>query len=1334
MTIQIKGDATVNTTGTAQTPATPEPIQLEQPELLQEDILQEYVAHTTAKPEQVKQYPNVPVIDEDEDELVTYERSLAPRRTDAALADMAFERAGGIKHKMYEYDPNKVITDVQARMPATEEGSGYIASAVAGATTDVVQDVANAAIDVAEMLDKYTVGSELDLSSVRTKFSEELFPRSQNIGPNILRDIINFAVPYGVLSKATKGIAAATTAQKLAKATALGGVVDFTVTEGDTMLGQLAKSYPAQFGWIPEAIINKEDDSTIIKRFRNVAEGLMLGGALEAATVAFKFGLKQFRAINTKKLEQAIQDPSIPLQYPEVAEYASRNMELPDITLTATKEPPVAEIAKDIPEGMTFEEGIRQNIQDTLIPAKGAADVQEDIVAIAESIGTGSTELPLEQLDEIVRRTFGDSAIPEKLGSTTIPPRVTKTVAGKQQVRLEGTVIEKLAQEGKLYQPTTIDEMFAKAKKVTIEELKSLDPTKPITTEQLIASQMYSEQMSKISVKLAAKYKENPSTENAVNLFRAWTEATNAGELYNTAVAEKAVGLRAQKEIVESSVSVTNKKQSDLLKAMYLDDSFKDAKGVHELADVILEGSGISTADLGTPVKNLTPDEAKNIANAIEKQGKKDADKLRKTKTKNTRAANKLKTLADDVEKKARSKAAKIKKDKKIEVDELGEEIYIDKKKLDDTVKKVGELGVMPVLNAIRNNGLISASLSTNIVGNMISVGVKLGDTAFGRVISKITGSDAVMEGELAAMASGVFNSFGQHLQAAAKSLKTGKTSFGASKIHATQFSNPDSPFLIKGLDFLMTGALTKGLQVPDEFFKSMAYTMQMNAGLVRTANKLRMPQENFKEFVKVMTEDLNYMVSTGKSKEYKEMFGAGYNQLLHIRDTLQVEASQMAKHLTFMEELTGASGHLASAINNPVTRIIAPFITTGINVQKMALAHTPFEYLYNANLRSGDKAARDAWLGRMSFATLAVGTMAAMFKTTGRKPTDPDALALWNATNKQEYSIEIGDKQVAMSSLGPLELPLKMVADFKQIFGELQDSPQDLFHAEGLVGAMTATVANLFTPHFIKIGLGDLLTAVNENDTSAIESSLTTIASQYTVPWGSAIKSISSEIKGDYDVHGYKGDHTGVYGVWEQYLNKVKAMTGVTGDMIHVRNIFGEPLLRPEATGTRLINPFATTDVDESPIAKEILRLYPHYSSIKEPIDDTQGQMYELNRISRQIAFPMKKGRGYVKLDAKEWDKLQAMCGGYSLDDREQAIYERTMRASTLRGALNELIDTNRYKDSPDVVKKAYIQQTIQKAYETGTSLFISNTENYEKLEPRIKQKAEQIQQLFRQ
>jgi hypothetical protein len=430
-----------------------------------------------------------------------------------------------------------------------------------------------------------------------------------------------------------------------------------------------------------------------------------------------------------------------------------------------------------------------------------------------------------------------------------------------------------------------------------------------------------------------------------------------------------------------------------------------------------------------------------------------------------------------------------------------------------------------------------------------------------------------------------------------------------------------------------------------------------------------------------------------------------------------------------------------------------------------MAIAHSPFEVLFNDTIRrnSKDPVARDLGIAKIAFGTMVVGSIASLFETTGRKPTDPRSLSVWNAQSKPEYSVKIGDKWVSMRSLGQFEILFKMTADFKEIYSELQDSPSELFHADGLTGAMAATAVNMFTPHFMQVGLGDLLEAANNNDQGILEAWPTTLMAQVTVPWSSLVKQTTTQIKGDYDVHGIKGDATGFYGMWEQYLNKVRATIGATGGMSHIRNVFGEVIQRPSGTGAGFVNPFMTSKVDNSPLANEIVKLFPEYAEIKRP----QGglapldAMAGIDRPSRTIKSGEVGGTSvYIKLNAQEWDILQAYTGNLETSDKMNKKYVSWLKSMmprevrlflqetgedriNLRQALGILINTKMYetaglaglKKDATLEQKAYaqkfarrsqIQNMIQMSQDFGRGVFL--TENIEQLRERVDMQEAQL------
>ncbi len=120
-------------------------------------------------------------------------------------------------------------------------------------------------------------------------------PKFQSDITQTLREISSVVAPTllltGIGGGALKGAASASKAKMLQDpfvqwvapklfAAGAGAAVDYTVQfnqTDDNLTGTLKKSFPAQFGWIPDNVATLDSDSPDVKRAKNVTEGVGLG-------------------------------------------------------------------------------------------------------------------------------------------------------------------------------------------------------------------------------------------------------------------------------------------------------------------------------------------------------------------------------------------------------------------------------------------------------------------------------------------------------------------------------------------------------------------------------------------------------------------------------------------------------------------------------------------------------------------------------------------------------------------------------------------------------------------------------------------------------------------------------------------------------------------------------------------------------------------------------------------------------------------------------------------------------------------------------------------------
>ena len=140
-----------------------------------------------------------------------------------------------------------------------------------GALRDTAQATAELVEDAGGL-----VGAEFDIPDLPK------VPQPTYTGGGLVRDVAGFLVPYTGAVKATKFIAPATTAGKVAKTTSLGAAAEqFAFSPDEERLSNLVQSYPLLENPVTEFLQADSNDSVAEGRFKMALEGAGLGLAVE---------------------------------------------------------------------------------------------------------------------------------------------------------------------------------------------------------------------------------------------------------------------------------------------------------------------------------------------------------------------------------------------------------------------------------------------------------------------------------------------------------------------------------------------------------------------------------------------------------------------------------------------------------------------------------------------------------------------------------------------------------------------------------------------------------------------------------------------------------------------------------------------------------------------------------------------------------------------------------------------------------------------------------------------------------------------------------------------
>lgn len=342
-------------------------------------------------------------------------------------------------------------------------------------------------------------------------------------------------------------------------------------------------------------------------------------------------------------------------------------------------------------------------------------------------------------------------------------------------------------------------------------------------------------------------------------------------------------------------------------------------------------------------------------------------------------------------------------------------------------------------------NGLLSAPKThiVNCTSNTITAFQAIYERQAAGLINSAVGggADGVHIGEALSMAHGLISSFKDSWRLAAKYLRTGESEYRFGKvdvqtpnaISAEAFNMAKDTGAGRFVDFIgkVVGTPMHLLGAEDEFFRSIAYRMELHAQSLRTA-----AQEGHRgaELGKRMAELVN-----------------------NPTEALRINSADAALYQTF----TGQMGDFGKAVMNlrnidhPLNPavFVVPFIRTPVNIARYAFERTPFAPLvsqWRADIAAGGARA-DLALARMSTGTAIMLTamdLADSGVITGSGPSGEDSATRESLSRQgwKPYSVNVGGRWWSYDKADPFGMTMGFAASIAETVkkGELDENDVD--------------------------------------------------------------------------------------------------------------------------------------------------------------------------------------------------------------------------------------------------------------------------------------------------
>lgn len=306
----------------------------------------------------------------------------------------------------------------------------------------------------------------------------------------------------------------------------------------------------------------------------------------------------------------------------------------------------------------------------------------------------------------------------------------------------------------------------------------------------------------------------------------------------------------------------------------------------------------------------------------------------------------------------------------------------------------------------------------------------------------------------------------------------------------------------------------------------------------------------------------------------------------------MRVNGDAFATHNTFQDEL----GALASKIRavGQVGPLVLwfPFMKTPINMAKYAWDRTPGLQLISSQLYKDIAAGgvqADMAIGRLTISSLQammIYNLAQEGFITGSGPVDPGLRRAWMATH-QPYSVKTNKGWMPIANFEPGTTPIGLVADFAQILNQL-DEPS----AEQMAMAATFSVMKGMADKTYWRTLSDLTDAAG-----SIKEGSSPRAQIRDVILGPFMAMATGGPLGGSFTRAIDPIQRETRSFVDSFMSRIP---GYSADVPPVRDIYGEPVLPPQAVGGPWLN--FVQPLYEKEIVKERVRDEGDRLQIKVP------------------------------------------------------------------------------------------------------------------------------------
>lgn len=564
-------------------------------------------------------------------------------------------------------------------------------------------------------------------------------------------------------------------------------------------------------------------------------------------------------------------------------------------------------------------------------------------------------------------------------------------------------------------------------------------------------------------------------------------------------------------------------------------------------------------------------------------------------------------------------------------------------------------------------NGLLSGPKThvVNFMSNTAVSGLQIMERAAAARWGQITGSGNVPVGEAMAQWFGMMQGQRDALRNAWMTLKTGQSGFGIGKvdlpreraISARNAGVDENSWLGRSIDIVGAGVSMPGrlLTVSDEYSKSVAYRMELNAQAFRTAS--REVQDGTIPQAALKSRMADIIANPPENIRMASTDAATYQ-------TFTSQPGAMVQGLNRLEQKWEQSG-VGGALSASLLRFVLPFRNTPANIFKYTMERTPMAPLTE---RYRDAIARGGADADIARTRMALGTTMILTATdlamdghvTGSGPgkTEHSKRDAQYRSGWQPYSIKIGDRYFAYSRMDPLGFTIGIGADLGEYLNEADFDEKTGVEIQKAVSAAAMSIGNnALSKNYLR-GVSEFLTALSGSEGQAT-TWVERMAGSF-VPTGAAevTRAVDPYMRATHDM-----------------VSRLKSRTpGLSSDLPMQRDVYGRPKSYASGLGKTYdaVSPVYSHQEHVEPIDREQME-QGWYIGMPKPTGmeaEAYSRFLDLQGATKASSLSSKLAQQYG--DRTLLDRLNSLVDG---DDRLATQYQKLPKGEDRKKFVGKIV-----------------------------------------------------------